>query len=106
MINGDINECPNCGGTMKLKEAHFSYDGSYIRNFESYVGGVCHHIYFTENTKKEIMKVPTSWKTLVLSLNSNRNRKYSAKKNKISKISTQTDNIHNAFKDENFILHS
>lgn len=52
MINGDINECPNCGGTMKLKEAHFSYDGSYIRNFESYVGGICHHIYFTENTKK------------------------------------------------------
>ena len=60
MINGDINECPNCGGTMKLKETPFSYHGSYIGNFEAYVCGVCHHMYFTENARREIMEVPTS----------------------------------------------
>ena len=60
MSEGNITECPNCGGTMKLKEAPFSYHGSYIGNFEAYVCGVCHHIYFTENAKKEIMEVPTS----------------------------------------------
>lgn len=60
MINGDINECPNCGGTMKLKEAPFRYHGSYIGNFEAYVCGVCHHMYFTENARREIMEVPTS----------------------------------------------
>ena len=60
MSEGNITECPNCGSRMELKEAPFRYHGSYIGNFEAYVCGVCHHIYFTENAKKEIMEVPTS----------------------------------------------
>ena len=57
MSEGNITECPNCGSRMELKEAPFRYHGSYIGNFEAYVCGVCHHIYFTENAKKEIMEV-------------------------------------------------
>ena len=61
-MNGNINECPNCGGTMRLKNAPFRYHGDYIGNFEAFVCSICHHMYFTENAKDEIMAVPIELK--------------------------------------------
>jgi ribosomal protein S27AE len=60
MATENIKECPNCGSQMNKKEALFHYHGSYLGNFEAYVCGVCHHVYFTENAKGEIMNVPTA----------------------------------------------
>jgi hypothetical protein len=62
MAAENINECPNCGCHMKKREAPFHYHGSYLGNFEALVCGVCHHVYFTENAKSEIMNVPTRLK--------------------------------------------
>ena len=59
MATGNVSECPNCGSQMSKKEAPFHYHGTYIGNFEAYVCGVCHHVYFTENAMEEIMNVPT-----------------------------------------------
>ena len=61
-MNGNINECPNCGGRMQFKNAPFRYHGDYIGNFEAFLCGVCHHFYFTENAKRDFMAVPTKLK--------------------------------------------
>ena len=101
MSEGNITECPNCGSRMELKEAPFRYHGSYIGNFEAYVCGVCHHIYFTENAKKEIMEVPTSLEDFEPFIEQEFKVQIVSETNeRITKTTTQIDNIQNSLKDK------
>ena len=55
---GNVDTCPHCSSKMKKGVSPFIYHGSFIGNFEAYVCHVCHHVYFTEKTYRDIMNLP------------------------------------------------